>query len=68
MAKQVGILPLEGRIENLTFYRTANGYSVQKVKEFLKKPLQPVRHFKEPEKIWQNLHAQLAHLNCCVWH
>jgi len=32
MAKQVGILPLEGRIENLTFYRTANGYSVQKVK------------------------------------
>jgi len=40
MAKQVGILPLEGRIENLTFYRTANGYSVQKVKGVSKETIE----------------------------
>lgn len=39
MAKQVGIFPLEGRIENLTFYRTADGYSVQKVKGVTKETI-----------------------------
>lgn len=64
MAKQRGIFKAEGTIDEVTFYKSKDGYLIRQKGAYLRSAWQATRHLKEREKTNRNFREQARREKC----
>lgn len=67
MAKQKGIIKLNGTIGDITFYKTKDGYIAREKGALMPIELLTILHFKEHVRMDLNLEERVKPVKRCDW-